>query len=117
MKQRSLGESMACAFTGIASACKGERNMKIHLAAAFLAVLLGYLLEISRLEWGLLFMTIFFVLIAEMINTAVEKTVDLVTQQYHPLAREAKNIAAGAVLLSALNAIIMAVVIYGPHLL
>lgn len=117
MRQGTLGESMVCALAGIASALKSERNMKIHLAAAFLAVLLGCWLEINRLEWGLLSITIFFVLMAEMINTAVEKTVDLVTQQYHPLAEAAKNIAAGAVLLSALNAIIMAVVIYGPHLL
>ena len=63
----------------------------------------------------MLIITIFIVLIAETINTAVEKTVDLVTGTYHPLAKKAKNIAAGAVLLSAINALIMAFLILGPY--
>ncbi len=117
MRQGTFGESLACALIGITTALKSERNMKIHLAAAVIAVLFGIVFQINRLEWGLLSLTIFFVLVAELINTAVEKTVDLITSQYHPLARAAKNIAAGAVLLSALNAIIMAFIIYGPHLL
>jgi len=57
------------------------------------------------------------VLVAEVINTAIEKTVDLVTEDFHPLAKMAKNIAAGAVLLTAINAILMAVVIFGKHIL
>ena len=89
--------------------------MKIHISAAILAAVLGFTLGISRMEWGLLCITIFFVLTAESVNTALEKAVDLVTAEYHPLARTAKNVAAGAVLLSALNAIIMAFIIFGPY--
>lgn len=116
MSKGKLAESFSCAIAGIVYAFSNERNMKIHLLAAVLVVLAGLSLELSRMEWGLLVVTIFFVLVAEAINTAVEKTVDLVTSTYHPLAKLAKNIAAGAVLLSAVNAIIMAFIIFGPYL-
>jgi Diacylglycerol kinase len=66
---------------------------------------------------GVLTLTIFLVLTAETVNTALEKTVDLVTSEYHPLARTAKNTAAGAVLLTALNAVIMGFIIFYPHLI
>ncbi len=116
MKHRNLKESFSCALSGLAFVLSTERNMKIHLLAAILAATLGYILGISRVEWGLLCITIFMVLVAESANTALEKVVDLVTVDYHPLARTAKNVAAGAVLLSAINAIIMAFIIFGPYL-
>jgi undecaprenol kinase len=116
MKRRSFPESMASAVSGLIMIIRSERNMKIHLLAAFLASTLGLLLNIDRMEWGLLALTIFLVLIAEAVNTALERVVDLVTSEYHPLARAAKNAAAGAVLLSAINALIMAFIIFGPYL-
>jgi len=91
--------------------------MKIHLVMAVLAAAGGVLFKITRGEWGLLVLTIFLVLTAETVNTALEKTVDLVTSEYHPLARTAKNAAAGAVLLTALNAVIMGFIIFYPHLI
>lgn len=117
MSKISLKNSFAAASRGILYVLVNERNMKIHVIAAMIAIISGYILGIKRLEWGLLFITISLVLFAEIMNTAIEKAVDLVTAEYHPLAEHAKNIAAGAVLLSALNAIIMAVVIFGPYLL
>lgn len=116
MSHRNIWDSFACALSGIFHTIGQERNMKIHCLAAFIVVCVGCFLRLQRLEWGLLIITIFLVFIAETVNTAVEKTVDLVTTQYHPLARLAKNIAAGAVLLSAINAVIMAVIIFGPYL-
>lgn len=116
MKKRSFRESMSSAVSGIGMIVRSERNMKIHLLAAFLAATLGLVLGINRMEWGLLCLTIFLVLMAEAANTALERVVDLVTTEYHPLARAAKNAAAGAVLLSAINALIMAVIIFGPYL-
>ncbi len=116
MKRKNLKESFSCALVGFVLVLNSERNMKIHLAAAFLATALGFILGISRVEWGLLCITIFMVLTAETANTALEKAVDLVTAEYHPLARSAKNAAAGAVLLSAINAIIMAFIIFGRYL-
>lgn len=115
MARHSLTESFYYAIVGLVSVLTGERNMRIHTLAAIAVVLLGFYFNIQRLEWALLIITIFIVLIAETINTAVEKTVDLVTGTYHPLAKKAKNIAAGAVLLSAINALIMAFLILGPY--
>lgn len=117
MKHRTFGQSLISATAGIVYGWRCERNMKVHIAAALLAILTGLILKIDRPGWGLLFITIFMVIIAEMINTAVEKTIDLVTADYHPLAKTAKNVAAGAVLLSALNALIMAIIIFGPYIL
>lgn len=117
MKARNLKESFTYALAGFKETVIKERNMKIHLLAAFLAVLTGYALKLSRWEWGLLILTISMVLTAEMINTAIERAVDLVTDNYHPLAKAAKNVAAGAVFLTALAAVVMGILVFGPHLL
>lgn len=112
-----LRQSFAWAIDGLGYVLRTQRNMKIHLVMAGLAVLGGVVLKITRMEWGLLTLTITLVLTAEAVNTALEKTVDLVTSEYHPLARTAKNTAAGAVLLTALNAVIMGFIIFYPHLI
>lgn len=116
MKRRTWTESLSCALSGLIVVLSTERNMRIHLVAALLATFLGSVLGIGRVEWGLLCLTIFLVLTAETINTALERAVDLITLEYHPLARAAKNAAAGAVLLTAINAVIMAFIIFGPYL-
>ena len=115
MGRNTLPESFYYAIVGVVSVFKSERNMKIHCIAALVVVFLACLVNVTHFEWALLVITIFFVLVAETINTAIEKTVDLVTETYHPLAEKAKNIAAGAVLLSAANAVIMAVIIFWPY--
>lgn len=117
MKARNLKESFVYALSGLKETVVKERNMKIHLLAAALAVLLGGSLKISRLEWGFIIITISMVLTAEMINTAIERAVDLATDSYHPLARAAKNVAAGAVFLSALMAVAIGFIVFGPYLL
>lgn len=116
MKRRGLRQSFSAAAAGLVYAFISQRNMKIHAAAALSAVILGFIFDIQRWEWGFLSVAIFFVLTAETVNTAIEKTVDLITENYHPLAKLAKNLAAGAVLLSAINAVIMAFIIFIPHL-
>ncbi len=115
MARHTLTGSFYYAIVGLVSVLKSERNMQIHFLAMLVVVSIGFWLNINRFEWALLIITIFMVLIAEAINTAVEKTVDLVTDTYHPLAKRAKNIAAGAVLLSAINAVIMAFIILVPY--
>lgn len=115
MSKQGLGQSFSCAFAGLFYAFFHERNMKIHLLAAISVSALGFIVGLDRLEWGLIVLSIFFVLVSETINSAVERAVDLVTKDYHPLAGLAKNLAAGAVLLSAINALIMAFLIFGPH--
>lgn len=116
MGKHSLRHSFAYAITGIIYVVATGRNMKIHLLAALFAVAAGLWLSITRLEWAIITISIFMVLAAEMINTAIEKTVDLVTRDYHPLAKHAKNIAAGGVLLTAINSIIAGIIIFGHYL-
>ncbi len=111
-----MPESFYYAIVGIASVFKNERNMKIHFSAALAVIFFACVADVTRFEWAVLVITIFMVLIAEAINTAIEKTVDLVTDTYHPLAEKAKNTAAGAVLLSAVNAVIIALIILLPYL-
>jgi diacylglycerol kinase len=114
---RELGRSLYCAVKGIAYSISKGRNMKIHLLAAILVTIMGFVLEISRIEWAIIVLTIFMVLAAETINSAIEGTVDLVTKDHHPLAGLAKDLAAGGVLLTAINAVIMALLIFGPRLM
>jgi len=90
--------------------------MRVHLTIAFLAILTGLILRISAIEFAILFLTIAIVLIAEMLNTVLELCVDLASPQYHPLAKIAKDVSAGAVLLSAIFAVIIGLFIFVPHL-
>jgi len=116
VEMRRLRKSFSCAIAGLIYCIKNEKNMKIHILATIIAVIVALVVKLNYTEWGLLILTIFMVLVAETVNTAVEKTVDLVTTEYHPLAKTAKNLAAGAVLLAAIGSLLMAVVIFGPHI-
>lgn len=108
MKVRRLIDSFNYAVSGIIYTLKTQRNMKIHFIAAFLVLFLSLFFNFSRTELLLLIFAISLVIIAEMINTSIEKTIDLVTDKYHPLAEIAKNVAAGAVLISAINSVVVA---------
>ena len=100
------------AFEGIILAFKSQGNMRIHVVVALLTVLAAILTYSTRFEMIALSITITFVFLAEMLNTAVEAVVDLVTNQYHELAKVAKNVAAGAVLIAALNALVVGYLIF-----
>ncbi|HLJ34937.1 MAG TPA: diacylglycerol kinase family protein [Ktedonobacteraceae bacterium] len=104
------------AFSGLWYALRTQRNARVHAALATLAILLGILLRISNVEFALIFVAITSVFIAEMFNTVFELCIDLVSPEYHPLAKIAKDVSAGAVLLNAMLAIIIALFVYGPHL-
>ncbi|WP_336787010.1 diacylglycerol kinase family protein [Paenibacillus sp. MMO-177] len=108
--------SLSFACSGIVLAVRSQRHMKIHTAAAVIVCLLGAFLPLSRLEWAVLLLTISVVFTLEMVNTAIEKTVDLASPGIHPLAKAAKDIAAGAVLVAACCAIIIGLLILGPPL-
>ena len=105
------------AFSGLWFATRTQVNMKVHIALAVVALALGIFLHISAVEFALIFVAIAGVMVAEMLNTVIELCVDLASPSYHPLAKIAKDVAAGAVLLSAITAIIIALFIFGPHLL
>ena len=99
--------SLNCAIEGVLWAVKTQRHMLVHLLAAVAVLLIALMLRLTLLEFALLALAIILVLFAELINTALEVVVDLVSPDYHPLARRAKDVAAGAVLVASVGALIM----------
>lgn len=114
--ERSLRSSFACAWAGLRYAYQTQRNVRVHVAAAAAVVSLGILLRISALEVAVLIGAAAVVLATELLNTVAEALVDLVTAEYHPLAKTAKDVAAGAVLTAAAGAAAIGAVVFAPHL-
>jgi undecaprenol kinase/diacylglycerol kinase (ATP) len=104
------------AFSGLWYALRTQHNARVHAAIAFLAIITGIFLHISAVEFAIVFIAITGVFTAEMFNTVIEICVDLVSPNYHPLAKIAKDVSAGAVLVSAILAIIVGLCTFGPHL-
>lgn len=104
------------AFTGLWYALRTQRNVRVHVVMAIFATVLGILLHISALGFALLYVAIAGVFITEMINTVVEVCIDLITPDYHPLAKIAKDVAAGAVLLNAILSVVIGLFVLGPPL-
>ena len=116
MKLKKLIDSFNHAINGIIDTVRTERNMKIHLIVALGVFLACFLFDVSKLEFLVLAITITMVIAAEMINTAIEAAIDMTTNYYHPLAKVAKNAAAGAVFITAINAIVVGYVIFWDKL-
>ncbi|SCX93821.1 diacylglycerol kinase [Alkaliphilus peptidifermentans] len=112
MRVRKLIDSFNYAFEGIIYAFKTQRNMKIHFFVTVIILTLSLFFDLSRVEVLILLLTISLVIIAEMINTSIEMTIDLITDQYHIFAKIAKNVAAGAVLIAAINSVLVAYFIF-----
>lgn len=104
------------AFSGVWHALRTQRNMRVHLALGCLVIIAGLLFHISTVEFALLFIAIMLVFMAEMFNTVSEICIDLSTPEYHPQAKIAKDVAAGAVLLNAILAIFIGLCVFVPHL-
>ena len=113
---KSRLQSFRCAIKGIMLMFREEQNAIIHLMIAIVAILAGIILNISVLEWGMIAFAIGFVLAAEAVNTAIERLVDMISPNYHEMARKIKDLAAGAVLLAALTAIIIGLIIFIPKI-
>lgn len=113
-KKDPLYRSFGYAFEGIFACVKTERNMKIHSVMAIMVVLAGTLLKISPIEWCICLILFGLVMALELVNTAVEAVVDLVTEEHKPLAKIAKDTAAGAVLTAAIMAAIAGLIIFLP---
>lgn len=116
-KHYNLIQSFSFALKGIQHTFKYERNMKIHTAISFVVVLLGFLYRLSSLEWLFILFAIGGVLTLELINTAVERTVDLFSKDVHPLAKQAKDAAAAAVLVYAALSVIVGCIIFLPKII
>lgn len=112
----SLVCAFACAWEGIVYAFKTQRNMKIHVLVAVVAIALGFFFSIDAPSWAVIILCIVMVVASECINTALESVVDLVSPEYSTLAKYAKDCAAGSVLLCALGAVVVAAIIFLPRI-
>jgi len=115
-RQGSLRWSFTWAFEGIVYVLRTQRNMQLHVAAAFVALVMGLVVDLPRIEMLAVIVSVSLVLIAEMFNTAIEAAIDAVITDYHPLVKIAKDVAAGAVLVAAVNAVAVAYLVFYDEL-
>ncbi len=108
--------SFRFAFLGIWQFFRNENNAKVHLLVTVIVLVAGYYFQLERNEWRWIVAAIALVWITELVNTAIEKLVDLVSPDFDPRAGAIKDLAAGAVLLSALAAVVIGGLIFWPHL-
>ncbi len=114
-KSRSVLWSFNYAIEGMVWTLRTQRNMRVHLTAAVITAIAALLLGVSRLELVAIVLAISLVFVTELLNTAIEAAVDIATERYDPLAKIAKDVAAGAVLVAAINALIIAyLVLFDP---
>lgn len=111
-----IARSFGFAFAGLAYLLRTQRNARIHVLAGAVACALGAWLRISRVEWAVIVFTIALVIILEGLNTAVEAAVDLASPRVHPLAKAAKDLAAGMVLVATIASVAVGLLILGPPL-
>jgi undecaprenol kinase len=116
-KSVRLWKSFSYALTGIKIALSAERNMRIHFIVSLLIIGCSLFFSISKLEWLFVIVAIGGIFSLELMNTAIERVVDLVTKEYHPLAKQAKDLAAGAVFIYAVTAVVIGVIIFMPKFL
>ncbi|WHY65751.1 diacylglycerol kinase family protein [Neobacillus sp. SuZ13] len=115
--QFGLLRSFSYAFAGIATALRSERNMRFHFFSSIVVLLFSYYFSITKTEWLFILVLIGGMFALEMVNTAIERVVDLVTDEYHFLAKQAKDLAAGAVLVFAILSVVIGIVIFLPYIL
>lgn len=111
LRNKNLIEAWKKAFSGIWYAIRSQRNIKIQLVIAVMVVIACIFFHLTITECMFLTFATMLVLITEVVNTAIEEAINLVTKEFHPIAKIAKDVAAGAVVLAALNAVIIAIFI------
>lgn len=109
--------SLTFAWSGIRVAIRDEQNLQIHLFVLALVIAAGLVFNINLWEWVAIVLAAALVIAAELMNSAIEKVVDLASPEFHPLAKQAKDIAAGAVLVTACFSAIVGLLIFGNYLL
>lgn len=112
-----LVRSFGFAFTGLGGMFRTQRNAQIHVVITCAVIIAGFALHVSVGEWLALILSIALILALEALNTAIEAVVDLVSPQPHPLAKRAKDVAAGAVLIGAIGVAVVGVTVFLPKLL
>ena len=116
MKKQPLDKSFGYAFEGVWNTVKSERNMQIHLGFTVCVIIAGFIFSITKTEWLICLVLFGQVMSLELVNTALEACVDVATDEWKPLAKKAKDAAAGAVLVSAIIAAFIGLWIFIPRL-
>ncbi|HHY72974.1 MAG TPA: diacylglycerol kinase family protein [Bacillus bacterium] len=116
-EMKRLLASFSYATQGLLHVIKKERNMQIHLTIACIVLFFAYFFSVSKLEWIVILLCIGIMLSLESLNTAIERTVDLCTEEIKPLAKQAKDVAAGAVFVFAIISVIIGLIIFLKPLL
>ncbi|QOR68984.1 diacylglycerol kinase family protein [Cytobacillus suaedae] len=111
-----LLKSFSFATEGLIHAIKRERNLQIHLVISVFVIGLSFYLNITKIEWSIVIILIGGMLSLELMNTAIERVVDLVTKEYHPIAKIAKDVAAAAVLVFALISVVVGSIIFSSYI-
>ncbi|VBB06081.1 prokaryotic diacylglycerol kinase [Lucifera butyrica] len=111
-----FGKAFQHAAAGIIYALRSQRNMTVHVTAAGIVLIMAWRLHLARSEVLMLVVAVTLVIMAELFNTAIESVVDLISPGYHPQAKIAKDVAAGAVLIAAIMAVIIGIILFVPRL-
>lgn len=117
MKNKKLINSFKCAIQGIKQAVKTERNVKIHITIMILVIIAGIVLKINTQEWIICIILFGLVISLELVNSAIEATVDIAMPEINEKAKVAKDVAAGAVLVSAIASAIIGLIIFIPKVI
>lgn len=117
MKNKKLINSFKCAIQGIKQAVKTERNVKIHITIMILVIIAGIVLKINTQEWIICIILFGLVISLELVNSAIEVTVDIAMPEINEKAKVAKDVAAGAVLVSAIASAIIGLIIFIPKVI
>lgn len=116
MKQQPLYKAFIHAFNGLLFFFRNDRNGRIHLLAAMIVVMMAAFLHLAAMEWAVILVCIAWVMALEMLNHALEKLCDAVHPETHPFIKAAKDVAAGAVLVSAIISMIIGLIIFLPKI-
>lgn len=115
--KRTFKGSVKNCLDGISYVTKNEKNFKREIVLGIIALILSYILKIDKIEFIIVLTMICLVLTTEIINTAIERAVDLVTKEYHELARIAKDVSAGSVLVTSIFSLIIGIIIFIPKII
>lgn len=113
-KKRLIGFKFA--WRGLVEVFKEERNFKVHVTITLLVIITGFCVKLSTLEWTIILLVISHVLVAEVFNSVIERVIDYIKPDIHPLARSIKDIAAGSVLIATMFAIVIGAIILLPKI-
>lgn len=111
-KNTNFSKSLQCAWSGFWRAVRTERNLRFHLCIGNLICVFAWFFGLSRAEWGILCLAIAFVIVAELVNTAIEQTADAVTEDYSEHIKFAKDVAAGAVFVATVTALVIGCILF-----